>query len=152
MHVRFLFLNYCLFVVYRSLALMSPRSCQQRRNLRPKGKYKRRKMPRKPISRHPTRQEDIPLETTTSPFALKTFALFRCDGVSFSNSSWTLVSFVPLCLRVSLQAVSDAEVQKGVATIEIDFEPDSLLPRAIVLDLSAVNFLDTVGVKMLCNV
>uniref|UniRef100_A0A3P8SXI8 Solute carrier family 26 member 6 n=1 Tax=Amphiprion percula TaxID=161767 RepID=A0A3P8SXI8_AMPPE len=37
--------------------------------------------------------------------------------------------------------------QKDVAIIEVDFEPDPSLPRAIVLDLSPVNFLDTVGVK-----
>ncbi|XP_022059022.2 solute carrier family 26 member 6 isoform X2 [Acanthochromis polyacanthus] len=42
--------------------------------------------------------------------------------------------------------------QKDVAIIEVDFEPDPSLPRAIVLDLSPVNFLDTVGVKTLKNI
>ncbi|XP_054869244.1 solute carrier family 26 member 6 [Amphiprion ocellaris] len=42
--------------------------------------------------------------------------------------------------------------QKDVAIIEVDFEPDPSLPRAIVLDLSPVNFLDTVGVKTLKSI
>ncbi|XP_057685938.1 solute carrier family 26 member 6 [Corythoichthys intestinalis] len=36
-----------------------------------------------------------------------------------------------------------------IATIEMDSEPNPSLPRAIILDLSPVNFLDTVGVKTL---
>uniref|UniRef100_A0A667WUZ8 STAS domain-containing protein n=1 Tax=Myripristis murdjan TaxID=586833 RepID=A0A667WUZ8_9TELE len=36
-----------------------------------------------------------------------------------------------------------------IVTIEVDDRPDPSLPRAIVLDLSPVNFLDTVGVKTL---
>lgn len=46
----------------------------------------------------------------------------------------------------------EREQQKDVAIIEMDAEPDPSLPRAIVLDLSPVNFLDTVGVKTLRNV
>ncbi|XP_040009815.1 solute carrier family 26 member 6 isoform X2 [Xiphias gladius] len=42
--------------------------------------------------------------------------------------------------------------QNDIATIEIDAEPDPSLPRAIILDLSPVNFLDTVGVKALRNI
>uniref|UniRef100_A0A671PJH1 Solute carrier family 26 member 6-like n=1 Tax=Sinocyclocheilus anshuiensis TaxID=1608454 RepID=A0A671PJH1_9TELE len=43
---------------------------------------------------------------------------------------------------------------KDVATVEVgpDPDPDTTLPRAIILDLSPVNFLDTVGVKTLCNI
>lgn len=47
---------------------------------------------------------------------------------------------------------SKREEMKDTGFIEIDAEPDPSLPRAIVLDLSPVNFLDTVGVKMLCRV
>ncbi|XP_027144125.1 solute carrier family 26 member 6 isoform X2 [Larimichthys crocea] len=39
--------------------------------------------------------------------------------------------------------------QKDITFIEMDPEPDPSLPRAIILDLSPVNFLDTVGVKTL---
>ncbi|XP_061536378.1 solute carrier family 26 member 6 [Phycodurus eques] len=41
------------------------------------------------------------------------------------------------------------EHEKDVATIQMDFELTPSLPRAIILDLSPVNFLDTVGVKTL---
>ncbi|XP_008282940.1 solute carrier family 26 member 6 [Stegastes partitus] len=44
------------------------------------------------------------------------------------------------------------EQQKDIAIIEMEFEPDPSLPRAIVLDLSPVNFLDTVGVKTLKSI
>uniref|UniRef100_A0AAZ3P4R6 STAS domain-containing protein n=1 Tax=Oncorhynchus tshawytscha TaxID=74940 RepID=A0AAZ3P4R6_ONCTS len=47
---------------------------------------------------------------------------------------------------------SENEVEKGVATVEEGSKPDSTLPRAIILELSPVNFLDTVGVKTLRNV
>lgn len=46
----------------------------------------------------------------------------------------------------------EMEVQNDIAVIEVDAEPDPSLPRAIVLDLSPVNFLDTVGVKTLRRV
>lgn len=46
----------------------------------------------------------------------------------------------------------EREEQNGIAIIEMDAEPDPSLPRAIVLDLSPVNFLDTVGVKALRSV
>uniref|UniRef100_A0AAQ4PVT0 STAS domain-containing protein n=1 Tax=Gasterosteus aculeatus aculeatus TaxID=481459 RepID=A0AAQ4PVT0_GASAC len=39
--------------------------------------------------------------------------------------------------------------QNEIAIIEMDAEPDPSLPRAIILDLSPVNFLDTVAVKTL---
>ncbi|KAM9350322.1 solute carrier family 26 member 6 [Symphorus nematophorus] len=42
--------------------------------------------------------------------------------------------------------------QNGIAIIEMDAEPIPSLPRAIILDLSPVNFLDTVGVKTLCRI
>ncbi|XP_047454227.1 solute carrier family 26 member 6 [Mugil cephalus] len=50
--------------------------------------------------------------------------------------------------------VMDVEPNKteDVAVIEMDDEPDPSLPRFIVLDLSPVNFLDTVGVKTLRNI
>ncbi|CAL9702817.1 unnamed protein product [Knipowitschia caucasica] len=41
---------------------------------------------------------------------------------------------------------------KDVAVIEVEPDRDPSLPRAIVLDLSPVNFLDTVGVKTLKNI
>lgn len=44
------------------------------------------------------------------------------------------------------------EQQKEVSVIEVDDDPDPSLPKAIVLDLSPVNFLDTVGVKTLQSV
>ncbi|XP_056895957.1 solute carrier family 26 member 6 [Takifugu flavidus] len=40
-------------------------------------------------------------------------------------------------------------VKEDIAVIPMDYMPDPSLPRAIILDLSAVNFLDTVGVKTL---
>lgn len=42
--------------------------------------------------------------------------------------------------------------QTDVAVIEVDPQPDPSLPRGIILDLSPVNFLDTVGVKTLSRV
>ncbi|XP_032376851.1 solute carrier family 26 member 6 [Etheostoma spectabile] len=53
---------------------------------------------------------------------------------------------------VDMEGELAREVKKGVAIIEIDAEPDPSLPRAIVLDLSPVNFLDTVGVKALRSI
>uniref|UniRef100_A0A8C3G9H3 Solute carrier family 26 member 6 n=1 Tax=Cyclopterus lumpus TaxID=8103 RepID=A0A8C3G9H3_CYCLU len=46
----------------------------------------------------------------------------------------------------------DMVEQKEIAIIEMDAEPDPSLPRAIILDLSPVNFLDTVGVKALRSI
>ena len=46
----------------------------------------------------------------------------------------------------------DEMEHKDVATVETGEHPDSSIPEAIVLDLSPVNFLDTVGVKTLRNV
>ena len=52
-----------------------------------------------------------------------------------------------------LQEVApEAEQENSVAVIAVEPEPDPSLPRAIILDLSPVNFLDTVGVKTLCRV
>lgn len=42
--------------------------------------------------------------------------------------------------------------KKDIAVIDVDPEPFPSIPRAIILDLSPVNFLDTVGVKALQNV
>lgn len=50
------------------------------------------------------------------------------------------------------QVESDGAEMKDVAVIDVEPERDPSLPRAIVLDLSPVNFLDTVGVKTLKNI
>ncbi|XP_061592713.1 solute carrier family 26 member 6 isoform X2 [Cololabis saira] len=47
---------------------------------------------------------------------------------------------------------SKPEEQMDVAVIEVDDDLDPSLPRNIILDLSPVNFLDTVGVKTLRNI
>lgn len=47
---------------------------------------------------------------------------------------------------------AEKEEQKEIAIIEMDAEPNPSIPRAIILDLSPVNFLDTVGVKTLRSV
>ncbi|XP_071331340.1 solute carrier family 26 member 6 [Trachinotus anak] len=44
------------------------------------------------------------------------------------------------------------EEEEDIAVIEVDAERDPSLPRVIILDLSPVNFLDTVGVKTLRNI
>uniref|UniRef100_A0A3B3YZC8 STAS domain-containing protein n=1 Tax=Poecilia mexicana TaxID=48701 RepID=A0A3B3YZC8_9TELE len=46
----------------------------------------------------------------------------------------------------------NSEHQKGIAVIDVDNDPDPSLPRAIILDLSPVNFLDTVGVKTIKSI
>ena len=43
-------------------------------------------------------------------------------------------------------------MQKDEVTVEEGPQPDPALPHAIILDLTPVNFLDTVGVKTLRNV
>ncbi|XP_031142366.1 solute carrier family 26 member 6 isoform X2 [Sander lucioperca] len=53
---------------------------------------------------------------------------------------------------VDMEGEPEREEQNGIAIIEMDAEPDPSLPRAIVLDLSPVNFLDTVGVKALRSI
>ncbi|KAL7399664.1 hypothetical protein ABVT39_028275 [Epinephelus coioides] len=53
---------------------------------------------------------------------------------------------------VHMEGEPEREEQKNIAIIEMDAEPDPSLPRAIVLDLSPVNFLDTVGVKALRSI
>ncbi|KAL3063916.1 hypothetical protein OYC64_000272 [Pagothenia borchgrevinki] len=53
---------------------------------------------------------------------------------------------------VDMEEVPEREEQKDIAIIEVEDEPDPSLPRAIVLDLSPVNFLDTVGVKALRSI
>ncbi|XP_010764703.1 solute carrier family 26 member 6 [Notothenia coriiceps] len=53
---------------------------------------------------------------------------------------------------VDMEEVPEREDQKDIAVIEVEDEPDPSLPRAIVLDLSPVNFLDTVGVKALRSI
>ncbi|XP_068453304.1 solute carrier family 26 member 6 [Clinocottus analis] len=53
---------------------------------------------------------------------------------------------------VDMEAGPEKEEQKEIAVIAMDAEPDPSLPRAIVLDLSPVNFLDTVGVKTLRSI
>ncbi|XP_049922093.1 solute carrier family 26 member 6 isoform X2 [Epinephelus moara] len=53
---------------------------------------------------------------------------------------------------VHMEGEPEGDEQKNIAIIEMDAEPDPSLPRAIVLDLSPVNFLDTVGVKALRSI
>ncbi|KAI9531046.1 hypothetical protein NQZ68_000538 [Dissostichus eleginoides] len=53
---------------------------------------------------------------------------------------------------VDMEEVPEREEQKDIAIIEVEDEPDPSLPRAIVLDLSPVNFLDTVGLKALRSI
>ncbi|XP_014850627.1 PREDICTED: solute carrier family 26 member 6 isoform X2 [Poecilia mexicana] len=50
------------------------------------------------------------------------------------------------------QEEPNSEHQKGIAVIDVDNDPDPSLPRAIILDLSPVNFLDTVGVKTIKSI
>lgn len=44
------------------------------------------------------------------------------------------------------------EPDQTIAVIQVESEPSPALPRAIILDLSPVNFLDTMGVKTLSNI
>ncbi|XP_075949600.1 solute carrier family 26 member 6 [Anarhichas minor] len=53
---------------------------------------------------------------------------------------------------VDMEGGPEKEEQREIAIIEMDAEPDPSLPRAIILDLSPVNFLDTVGVKALRSI
>ncbi|XP_047235966.1 solute carrier family 26 member 6 isoform X2 [Girardinichthys multiradiatus] len=46
----------------------------------------------------------------------------------------------------------NSEHQNDIAIIDVDNAPDPSLPRAIILDLSPVNFLDTVGVKTIKSI
>uniref|UniRef100_A0A8C6WFD4 Solute carrier family 26 member 6 n=1 Tax=Neogobius melanostomus TaxID=47308 RepID=A0A8C6WFD4_9GOBI len=59
---------------------------------------------------------------------------------------------VLVCSPPLQQVESDGAEMKDVAVIDVEPEQDPSLPRAIVLDLSPVNFLDTVGVKTLKNI
>ncbi|XP_074537135.1 solute carrier family 26 member 6 [Halichoeres trimaculatus] len=49
-------------------------------------------------------------------------------------------------------AMEEKPEEKNIAVIKMDTEPDPSLPRAIILDLSPVNFLDTVGVKTIRSI
>ncbi|XP_021174291.2 solute carrier family 26 member 6 isoform X1 [Fundulus heteroclitus] len=53
---------------------------------------------------------------------------------------------------IDMQEEPNSEHQKDIATIDVDNDPDTSLPRAIILDLSPVNFLDTVGVKTIKSI
>uniref|UniRef100_A0A3P8V0X1 Solute carrier family 26 member 6-like n=1 Tax=Cynoglossus semilaevis TaxID=244447 RepID=A0A3P8V0X1_CYNSE len=44
------------------------------------------------------------------------------------------------------------EPDEDIAAIQVESEPAPTLPRAVILDLSPVNFLDTMGVKTLSNI
>lgn len=50
------------------------------------------------------------------------------------------------------QGEPEGTEQIDIAVIEVDPQPNPSLPRGIILDLSPVNFLDTVGVKTLYRV
>ncbi|XP_023190403.1 solute carrier family 26 member 6 isoform X1 [Xiphophorus maculatus] len=54
--------------------------------------------------------------------------------------------------KADMQEEPNSEHQKGIAIIDVDNDPDPSLPRAIILDLSPVNFLDTVGVKTIKSI
>nr|XP_046253622.1 solute carrier family 26 member 6 isoform X2 [Scatophagus argus] len=54
--------------------------------------------------------------------------------------------------QVEMEREPENEEQNGIAVIDMDPEPDPSIPNAIILDLSPVNFLDTVGVKTLCRI
>ncbi|XP_030590146.1 solute carrier family 26 member 6 [Archocentrus centrarchus] len=54
--------------------------------------------------------------------------------------------------NVEVKKEPNTEEQNHVSVIEIDAERDPSLPRAIILDLSPANFLDTVGVKTLRSI
>uniref|UniRef100_A0A4W6G7L2 Solute carrier family 26 member 6 n=1 Tax=Lates calcarifer TaxID=8187 RepID=A0A4W6G7L2_LATCA len=54
--------------------------------------------------------------------------------------------------KKSAEGEPERAEQKDIAIIEMNAEPDPSLPRAIVLDLSPVNFLDTVGIKTLRSI
>ncbi|TNN64666.1 Solute carrier family 26 member 6 [Liparis tanakae] len=53
---------------------------------------------------------------------------------------------------VDMEGEAEKEEQNEIAIIEMDAEPNPSIPRAIILDLSPVNFLDTVGVKTLRSI
>ncbi|XP_062419655.1 solute carrier family 26 member 6 isoform X2 [Pungitius pungitius] len=53
---------------------------------------------------------------------------------------------------MNLEGGPKGESQNDLAIIEVDAEPDPSLLTAIILDLSPVNFLDTVGVKTLRSI
>ncbi|KAG7999442.1 Prestin, partial [Nibea albiflora] len=55
----------------------------------------------------------------------------------------------PVRMTTDMKGEPEGTEQKDITFIEMDPEPDPSLPRAIILDLSPVNFLDTVGVKTL---
>lgn len=69
--------------------------------------------------------------------------------------------FVVLYFKVTVMSTPVQEVepertreeeQKDISFIKMSSEPNPSLPRAIILDLSPVNFLDTVGVKTIRRV
>lgn len=123
------------FITISSLDLKSTRSCLQRKNWRPKGRSLRRRLPRKLPRRKPTKWWD----------SLKVLRHFPISG--------RILRWVTNKVSVSNLPVQVEETMKeDIAVIQVDYKPDPSLPRAIILDLSAVNFLDTVGVKTLRRV
>lgn len=86
---------------------------------------------------------------------LSSAVTFVCDSSSKAQH-FTLINLSWFCLLCVMSPVQkgepEREEQRDIAIIEMDAEPDPSLPRAIVLDLSPVNFLDTVGVKTLRSV
>ncbi|XP_059190071.1 solute carrier family 26 member 6-like isoform X2 [Centropristis striata] len=53
---------------------------------------------------------------------------------------------------VDTKGEPEKEEQKDIAIIEMEVQLDPSLPRSIILDLSPVNFLDTVGVKAIHSI
>ena len=65
-------------------------------------------------------------------------------------NGYLLCTVMPLPVQ---QGESELENQKEIAVIKMREDlRDPSLPRAVILDLSPVNFLDTVGVKTIRNV
>ncbi|XP_034447744.1 solute carrier family 26 member 6-like [Hippoglossus hippoglossus] len=54
--------------------------------------------------------------------------------------------------RAKKNGVNMGPEHKDIAVIKLDVKPEPSYPQAIVLDLSPVNFLDTVGIKALQNI
>ena len=79
--------------------------------------------------------------------------LHACVYKSVSSQVTAVLCFVQLeAPELSDKEESFEVVVAVVADPELDPCSDSSLPKAVILDLSPVNFLDTVGVKTLCDV
>ncbi|KAF3860188.1 hypothetical protein F7725_000443 [Dissostichus mawsoni] len=73
-------------------------------------------------------------------------------SIGFSMLTVIFRTQLPTYSILGQEEVPEREEQKDIAIIEVEDELDPSLPRAIVLDLSPVNFLDTVGLKALRSI